>query len=144
MPCRCCTVSFPDFNLPGFWLSCHSFLSPPTLRSQTNSPLVFYSRLFQSQLIFGRAGPLLLPWVSPEIAAAGAAPVAVSGLLTVLSSFAGCRLRVHGLSLWWCVGSVVVAYRLSCRMACRILLDQGLNLCLLIGRWISATEPEAL
>ena len=38
------------------------------------------------------------------------------------------EVEVHGL---WGAGSVVVAHRLSCSMACRIFLDWGLNLCLL-------------
>ena len=47
-----------------------------------------------------------------------------------------CGLRIAVASLLvelglWSAGSVVVAYRLSCSLACGIFLDQGLNPCLL-------------
>ena len=55
--------------------------------------------------------------------------------------------RGHGLKLWlvgsevvapglWSIGSAVVADRLSCSIAWGIFLDEGLNPCLLMGRWI--------
>ena len=64
---------------------------------------------------------------------------------------AGATLQVWGASFlqWWSpflhrlqsTGSVVVAHRLSCSMACGIFLDQGLNLCLL--HWQTDSLPPS-
>ena len=45
----------------------------------------------------------------------------------------------RGLQQLWLADSVVVAHRLSCSMACGILLDQGLNQCPL--HWQAESQP---
>ena len=46
----------------------------------------------------------------------------------VVASLWSTGSRAHGLQQLWHTGSVVVAHRLSCPLACEIFLDQGLNL----------------
>ena len=56
--------------------------------------------------------------------------VAVHGLLiTVASLVAEHGLQVRGFQQLWHVGSVVVAHRLCCSVACGIFPDQGSNQC---------------
>ena len=63
----------------------------------------------------------------------------VRGLLTVLASL----IAVLGLSS---AGSVVVAHQASLPVACRIFLDQQLNLCLpaLAGRFLVKKSQDSL
>ena len=72
--------------------------------------------------IFGCAGSSLLH--------AGYSLVAARGLLNVVASLVeGHRLEVQALQWPQLIGSVVVAYRLSCSAACEIFPNQGLNPC---------------
>ena len=72
------------------------------------------------------------------------------GLLTAVASLGveqglggvqASEVAAHGLSSWgswlWSTGSLVVAHRPSCSVACGIFLDQGSNSDVsCIGRWI--------
>ena len=78
----------------------------------------------RNSFFFCSAGPLLLPNFSLVEVSEGYSLGAVHRLLTGVASL----IAVHRLQS---TVAIVVVPRLSCSMACGILLDQGLNPCLL-------------
>ena len=99
----------------------------------------FFNRFFLKYLFIYLFIYLWLCWVF----------VSVRGLSLVVASGGHSASRCAGLSLSWplllrstgsrCAGSVIVAHRPSCSVACGILPDQGSNPCPL--HWQADSQP---